>query len=242
MCATPLCLHVWHESYQPAAGQHSACLAGSCRLLSGLSWPYACTVAPNGDILFGEVPLKNVKRWSIATQTVTSLATGIDTVTGIALMVRCACARYNCMHIAVCMHGCVHVLALICSVQTQPNGDIIAVGQYSHQIFRVSADGQTKTVIAGTGDAGFSGDGVPAIAAKLNMPVGVAIKDGDIYFAELQVRHGAWCWDGSAGSVSYSSTVVTCELLILCFTEQCHPCGPWSRWQHPGKHSKLWSS
>jgi len=39
--------------------------------------------------------------------------------------------------------------------------------------------------IAGTGEAGFSGDGGPATAAKLNKPVGIALtNDGTIYFAD----------------------------------------------------------
>ena len=41
----------------------------------------------------------------------------------------------------------------------------------------IDAAGIIKTV-AGTGAAGFSGDGGPAISAKLNRPVGIALGRG----------------------------------------------------------------
>ncbi|MBU2009421.1 MAG: hypothetical protein KJ624_06275, partial [Chloroflexi bacterium] len=42
----------------------------------------------------------------------------------------------------------------------------------------------TITTLAGTGTAGFGGDGGPAAAAQLNNPVGVALDSGNLYIAD----------------------------------------------------------
>jgi sugar lactone lactonase YvrE len=53
-----------------------------------------------------------------------------------------------------------------------------------HQIVRIDPAGNA-TVIAGTGTAGYSGDGGPATAAQLNGPSGVALgADGSVYIAD----------------------------------------------------------
>jgi hypothetical protein len=54
----------------------------------------------------------------------------------------------------------------------------------SNRIRKVSPSG-IITTIAGTGVAGYSGDGGPATAARLNMPFGIDIDNaGNIYFAD----------------------------------------------------------
>ena len=48
-----------------------------------------------------------------------------------------------------------------------------------------AADGKIST-LAGNGQAGFSGDGGPALSASLNFPYGLAVdKNGDVYYAEF---------------------------------------------------------
>jgi len=55
----------------------------------------------------------------------------------------------------------------------------------NHRVRRVSANGIIMTV-AGTGIAGFSGDGGPATAAQLNLPYGLAVDyNGNLYIADL---------------------------------------------------------
>src|SRR5436190_15845572 len=45
---------------------------------------------------------------------------------------------------------------------------------------------QSAVTIAGTGVAGFSGDGGPAIQAQINNPYGITIgPDGALYFCEI---------------------------------------------------------
>jgi uncharacterized protein (TIGR03437 family) len=53
-----------------------------------------------------------------------------------------------------------------------------------HEVFRIDRAGH-QDVIAGTGTAGFGGDGGPALAAQLNSPGGVAVdRHGNIYIAD----------------------------------------------------------
>lgn len=63
--------------------------------------------------------------------------------------------------------------------------DNIYVAIYSgHSILKIAPDG-SSTVIAGTGTAGFSGDGGPATNAQLNFPSDLAIAtDGTLYIAD----------------------------------------------------------
>src|SRR5262249_49933727 len=53
-----------------------------------------------------------------------------------------------------------------------------------HRIVRVAPDG-TVDIVAGSGVAGYSGDGGPALSAQLNGPVGLAADaNGLIYIAD----------------------------------------------------------
>ncbi|WP_455432278.1 NHL domain-containing protein [Streptomyces pratensis] len=54
----------------------------------------------------------------------------------------------------------------------------------NHRIRKIAADGKITTV-AGTGIAGFLGDGGPATAARLNLPLGIAVdSSGIVYFSD----------------------------------------------------------
>lgn len=64
------------------------------------------------------------------------------------------------------------------------NGDVLIANQGTNQILRRTPDG-TLTVVAGTGKAGYSGDGGPALHARLNDPWGMAVSaNGTIYVAD----------------------------------------------------------
>jgi sugar lactone lactonase YvrE len=67
-------------------------------------------------------------------------------------------------------------------------GAVYIADSENHRIRKVTADGKIHTV-AGTGTAGFSGDGGPATAAQLNTPSGMAVDStGTLYVAELNNR------------------------------------------------------
>ncbi len=69
-------------------------------------------------------------------------------------------------------------------VAVSTGGDIFIADSYNHRIRLVSSDGIIRT-IAGTGTAGFSGNGSAATAAELHTPTGLALDgDGNVYFAD----------------------------------------------------------
>ncbi|MEW8657323.1 MAG: RHS repeat-associated core domain-containing protein [Candidatus Thiodiazotropha endolucinida] len=58
----------------------------------------------------------------------------------------------------------------------------------NHQVIKVAPSGE-RTIIAGTGDRGSSGDGGPAIEARLNSPSDVELgPNGNIYIADKENR------------------------------------------------------
>ncbi|MFE9455543.1 RICIN domain-containing protein [Streptomyces californicus] len=65
-------------------------------------------------------------------------------------------------------------------------GDLYVADCDNHRIRKITTDGKITTV-AGTGAAGFKGDGGPATAAQLNLPYSVAVDSaGILYIAEFQ--------------------------------------------------------
>jgi uncharacterized protein (TIGR03437 family) len=65
-----------------------------------------------------------------------------------------------------------------------PAGDLFIADTGNHRVRKVGADGIVTTV-AGTGKAGFSGDGGPAGSAQLSSPSGVAVDNaGNFYIAD----------------------------------------------------------
>ncbi|MFN3325342.1 MAG: hypothetical protein ACK5AZ_17755 [Bryobacteraceae bacterium] len=64
-------------------------------------------------------------------------------------------------------------------------GAIYIADALDHRVRRIGADGVIRT-IAGTGHAGFSGDGGPAVQARLRSPYGIALDGrGNLYIADL---------------------------------------------------------
>jgi trimeric autotransporter adhesin len=88
------------------------------------------------------------------------------------------------------------------------SGNVYVADAASHQVRKIAPDGSIQT-LAGTGVAGFSGDGGPASAALLNQPYGLAIDSaGNLYIADLgnsRVRKVAI--DGSIQTVAGGGTL-----------------------------------
>lgn len=64
-------------------------------------------------------------------------------------------------------------------------GNVYIADAGDHRVRRISASGVISTV-AGSGRAGFSGDGGPATAAQLRSPYGLAVdRNGNLYIADL---------------------------------------------------------
>jgi uncharacterized protein (TIGR03437 family) len=65
------------------------------------------------------------------------------------------------------------------------SGNVYFADAATHRVRKIAADGSIQTV-AGTGAAGFAGDGGPANAAQLNQPYGLALDHaGNLYIADL---------------------------------------------------------
>jgi len=61
-----------------------------------------------------------------------------------------------------------------------PGGGYLIADEFNQRVRQVSADG-TITTVAGTGVAGFGGDGGPATLAQLNIPINVAVAPDGSY-------------------------------------------------------------
>jgi len=65
------------------------------------------------------------------------------------------------------------------------SGNIYFSDSHNHRIREINATSGIITTIAGTGVAGFSGDGGAATSATLNLPLGVAVDtNGNVYIAD----------------------------------------------------------
>ena len=68
-------------------------------------------------------------------------------------------------------------------------GNLVFTDTFNHRIRRIDLNSGSIETFAGTGEAGYSGDGGPAREARFNEPYGVAVDgDGNVYTAD---RHNA---------------------------------------------------
>jgi len=73
-------------------------------------------------------------------------------------------------------------------IAIDPLGNLFIADSYNHRIRKV-APNRIITTVAGTGDSGFSGDGGPAIQAKLDTPTRIAIgPQGNLFIADNSNR------------------------------------------------------
>lgn len=70
-------------------------------------------------------------------------------------------------------------------VDVDQNGNVFFVQQWRNRVRRIEmATGRVSTV-AGNGESGFSGDGGPAVDARLHRPTGIAVdRNGEIYVSD----------------------------------------------------------
>lgn len=77
-----------------------------------------------------------------------------------------------------------NAVASVSGVARDASGAYFLADAKQHAIFRISREG-VKELIAGGGEAGFSGDGGAAVDAKLNSPLGLAADaQGNLYIAD----------------------------------------------------------
>ena len=77
-------------------------------------------------------------------------------------------------------------ISLVDGIAVAPNGDI-AISRRSHNIISLIDGKGMITDIAGNGGSGHSGDGGPALQAKLKTPAGLCFdKQGNLYIADRE--------------------------------------------------------
>ena len=107
-------------------------------------------------------------------------------------------------------------------VALDAGGDLLIADSYNSAIREVTANGVIGTV-AGTGIAGYSGDGGPATSARLNLPSSVALdSSGNLFIADAanqrirKVSTGGTivtvAGTGVAGSIGSSGVATTAQL------------------------------
>jgi hypothetical protein len=73
----------------------------------------------------------------------------------------------------------------VLALAADPFGNLYVAQRLGQRIFKVAPQTGAVTPIAGTGSAGFSGDGGPATAARINNPAHLALDAaGNLYFAD----------------------------------------------------------
>jgi sugar lactone lactonase YvrE len=86
-------------------------------------------------------------------------------------------------------------------VAVDTSGNVYFADYYNNRIRKVNTFGKITT-IAGTGTAGFSGDGGSATSAQINSPFGVAVDtSGNVYFADY-MNHRIRKITASSGKIS----------------------------------------
>lgn len=86
-------------------------------------------------------------------------------------------------------------------------GNVYIADQGNHRVRRIDQDGIITTV-AGTGTAGYSGDGGAALSAQINRPSGIAVDElGNVYFSDqLNQRVRRIDADGNINTVAGTGT------------------------------------
>jgi sugar lactone lactonase YvrE len=81
--------------------------------------------------------------------------------------------------------GTAHPLNFPFDVAVDPAGNLFIADTNNHRIQRLDPGTQEVTTIAGTGTPGFSGDGGPATAAQLGVPMGITFDgEGSLFISD----------------------------------------------------------
>ena len=107
--------------------------------------------------------------------------------------------------------GAAAMLAYPTGIAVADGGALYIADTGNHRVRKLEADG-TITTVAGTGAAGFNGDGGPATLARLNSPRGVAVAaDGTLFIVDRENRrirmvdaHGTITTVAGAGGSGFS--------------------------------------
>ncbi|MCU1397365.1 MAG: repeat containing protein [Acidimicrobiales bacterium] len=152
-------------------GAQTASGDGGPAAQAAFAYPKRVTADATGTVFVGDYSAGQVRRLAAAAPHVTTTSGGDNAV------------KYA-------GNGAAATAALLgapSDVITLSNGDIVFSDRQANVLRRISAANGTISILAGTGHAGFSGDGGPATAAQLSSPGGLAVDGNDsIYAADVQ--------------------------------------------------------
>jgi DNA-binding beta-propeller fold protein YncE len=88
------------------------------------------------------------------------------------------------------------------SIELMPDGRMYLVLREGNKVFEIDVARRRLKLVAGTGEMGYSGDGGPAVSAKLNGPKGITYSsDGSLYISDTE-SHIIRRIDLHAGTIS----------------------------------------
>jgi hypothetical protein len=130
--------------------------------------PYGVKVAPNGNVYIADLNNRRIRMVDVTTGIITTVAgNGLDAFDGDGIPATEAAI------------GRPEFLAF------DADGNLFFTNAEQSRIRRVDATTGLISTAAGSGVAGYSGDGGPASAASINFPAGMVVDpDGRIYFAD----------------------------------------------------------
>ena len=145
---------------------------GGAATSARLSGPEGLRVVANGDLYIADTANNVIRKVTAATGTITTFAgTGTAGSTGdggAATSARLSAPQ---------------------AIDMSPVGDFYIADTGNNKIRRVQAGSLVITTIAGTGTAGFSGDGGSATAAQISSPRGIAIASTGAYYIGGQANN-----------------------------------------------------
>jgi len=152
------------------AGSGSAAFSGDGGLATaaGIKTPEDVVVAANGDLYIADTGHNRVRKVTAATGIISTVAgsgsPGSSGDGGAATSAR---------------------LTTPSGIAVAANGDLYIDDRGNNRVRKVMAATGIITAFAGTGTVGYSGDGAPAILAKLSAPEGIDLAaNGDLYIAD----------------------------------------------------------
>jgi sugar lactone lactonase YvrE len=127
---------------------------------TGMSFPRAVTVDPVGRVYVADTSSNTVRRIDLDGTIHTIAGTGVA-------------------------GSAANQLRQPQGLALDSSGNLFIADTLNDRVQKLDAGNNAITTIAGTGQIGFSGDNGPAVAAKLNFPLGLAIDAaGDLYIAD----------------------------------------------------------
>jgi sugar lactone lactonase YvrE len=151
-------------------GQRDVTGDGGPALKAGVNEPFGLDIGPDGALYWAEYGGHVIRRMDLGSQTV-SVYAGVPNQAG-RVDGPAAQAKFNQPH----------------ELRFNAAGDLFISDMTTQTIRKIEWKTKAVSTVAGTGKAGFSGDGGPATKADLNQPISVVL-DGEKGFLLCDIRN-----------------------------------------------------